>query len=219
MKILVTGDIHGRFAILNDLINRKKPELVICCGDFGYWPKIKSQEKLSNIKLGKAKLLWCDGNHEDHWSLRNRTTDELEKNIFYMPRGSTYTLEDGRTILFMGGADSIDKDERIIGFDWFPDEVITYKDLLNLPKCKVDIVISHTCPLEIVPEMARYRWKQGEPSNKALSEIWNIYKPSLAFFGHWHRNAKGILETTEWFCLSQAGDIYRWWMWLPQKIA
>jgi len=39
-KILITGDIHNDFGELNELINKKRPDLVICCGDFGYWPKL-----------------------------------------------------------------------------------------------------------------------------------------------------------------------------------
>ena len=42
-------------------------------------------------------------------------------------------LPDGRIVLFMGGADSIDKKYRKIGFDWFPEELITQKDIYELP--------------------------------------------------------------------------------------
>jgi predicted phosphodiesterase len=51
MKILITGDVHAQFGILNNLINKEKPELVICCGDFGFWPKFIPM----NIKLQSAK--------------------------------------------------------------------------------------------------------------------------------------------------------------------
>lgn len=59
MSIVVTGDIHGEFSKLNDLINKKRPELILCCGDFGYWPKFTWFEQISNIKTHGAKLLWC----------------------------------------------------------------------------------------------------------------------------------------------------------------
>ena len=195
MNVLITGDIHGEFARLNDLINKKKNylDLVICCGDFGYWPNHRT-EQLTNIRNHGIKILWCDGNHEDHWALRERTTDELAPNVFYMPRGSTYTLDDGRTIMFMGGADSIDKDLRIYGRDWFPEEVITQKDLMNLPDMKIDT---------------------SEPSNYALSELWKMYKPDLWFFGHWHHYTHGDLLGTKWYSLSHPGSGSRWWMWLP----
>jgi len=115
MKVIITGDIHNEFSKLNQLISSKRPELVICCGDFGYWPDTHWATPMSNIKPQGAKILWCDGNHENHWELKKREKDEIVPDVIYMPRGSTYTIEDGRVIMFMGGADSIDKHQRIIG--------------------------------------------------------------------------------------------------------
>jgi len=219
MKILITGDIHGQFGRLNDLINKKKPDLTICCGDFGYWPKIlrDPHDSISYVKTHGKKLLWCDGNHEDHWAIRDREKDEIVPNIIYMPRGSTYELDDGRTIMFMGGAESIDKNYRVLGRDWFPEETISQTDLMNLPEVDVDIFITHTCPGELVKTMMKiYPGKTFEPSNQALSQLWDIYKPKLWFFGHWHYYKHGqLLNTTEWHALSYPGQGTRWWMWLP----
>lgn len=219
-KVIITGDIHMEFGYLNTLVNKKKPELVICCGDFGYWPNVSWGAPLDCIKLQQTKkLLWCDGNHEDHWALRDRETDELAPNIIYMPRGSTYTLDDGRTILFMGGADSIDKQIRTLGVSWFPEEVISQKDMENLPDIDVDILVSHTCPTELVGELATYYPEKGEePSNHAISKIMDIYKPDLHYFGHWHKYLSGNLNGTNWTALSAVGFGDRWWEWLPEKV-
>jgi len=218
-KVLITGDIHMEFGRLNDLLNKKTADLVICCGDFGYWPNISWGAPLTNIKLqGTQKVLWCDGNHEDHWSLKERETDELAPGIIYMPRGSTYTLDDGRTIMFMGGADSIDKQWRKLGVDWFPEEIITPADLMDHPikDLKVDIFITHTCPNELVLDMIKhYPEKKFEPSNYALSNLWKMYKPDLWFFGHWHHYKEGVMMGTRWYGLSAPGFGDRWWMWLP----
>jgi Icc-related predicted phosphoesterase len=218
MEIIATGDIHGKFRYLNALINKYKDrlDLVLCGGDFGYWPNFDSDHE--NIKTHGIPVLWCDGNHENHWALRDRKSDEIAENVFYMPRGSTYKLEDGRTILFMGGADSIDKDQRTIGRDWFPEEVITQKDMMNLPDVKVDIIVSHTCPTELYPTMLKhYDGRSMEPSNYALSEIWKIYKPDLWFFGHWHYYKEGNLGDTKWYALGKTMSSQRWWRWVPTK--
>jgi len=219
MKILITGDVHMEFDHLNILLNKKRPDLVICCGDFGYWPNASWGRPLTDIKLqGAEKLLWCDGNHEDHWALRDRTTDELAPGIIYMPRGSTYKLPDGRNILFMGGADSIDKEFRTIGKSWFPEEIIRQSDFENLPDEKVDIFITHTCPEELVEDLRQfYPEKPFEPSNHALSQLRNMYNPDLWFFGHWHQYKEGVLLGTKWYALSAPGFGTRWWMWLPEK--
>ncbi len=215
MKILVTGDVHAQVADLNHLLNRKDADLVLCCGDFGYWPNFDYD--LTNIKLQKAKkLLWCDGNHENHWELAKRESDEIVPGIIYMPRGSTYTLPDGRTIMFMGGADSIDKGRRTLGTDWFPEEVITQKDLVGLPEVKIDIFITHTCPAELVPQLKLlYPDKGMEPSNHALSTLWEMYKPELWFFGHWHQYGEYDMNGTKFYALSAPALGGRWWMWLP----
>lgn len=218
MKILITGDIHGEFGRLNDLLNKKRPDLTICCGDFGYWPNILRgpYDDISYVKTHGKDLLWCDGNHEDHWAIRDRVTDELVPNIIYMPRGSTYKLEDGRTIMFMGGAESIDKNIRTLGRDWFPEETIQQKDLMNLPDINIDIFITHTCPTELVDIMKQiYPEKGFEPSNQALSQLWKMYNPKLWFFGHWHYYKHGQLDMTKWYALSYPGQGTRWWMWLP----
>lgn len=216
--ILVTGDLHAEYEHLNKLINKKKPKLVICCGDFGYWPKFKN---INDLKNGDTKVLFCDGNHEDHWALRDRITDELAPNVFYMPRGSTYTLPDGRTILFMGGANSIDKHLRTIGKTWFPEETITQNDVLNVPlDLNVDIVISHTCPNELLYEMLPYNsTKDKDPSYKALSYILETYQPKLWYFGHWHIFKKGVIPktNTKWTCLSAAGFGDQWWIKLQNE--
>jgi len=222
MKILVVGDVHNNFTGLNKLISRRKPDLIIQCGDMGVWPALNKSgdtQSLSQIKLQTAeKLLFCDGNHEDHWYLRDRVSDELEPGIIYMPRGSVYTLPDGRNIMFFGGADSIDKQCRRVGIDWFPEEVITQKDLYNLPDVNVDILITHTCPIEIIKEVKmEYPEKRPEPSNYALSEVWKYYKPDLWYFGHWHYYTEGKLLETKWYALSAIGFGDRWWMWLPDK--
>lgn len=217
MKTMIVGDVHGEWGRLNILINRRKPHLLIACGDFGYWPP----EFLSTIRLqGTKLLLWCDGNHEDHWALKQRESDEIEPGIIYMPRGSTYTLPDGRVIMFMGGAHSIDKHMRRVGVDWFPEETIGYNDMHDLPDINVDIFITHTCPYELVPEMLKeFSTKDYEPSNLALSQLWEKYKPDLWYFGHWHYYKTGVLyEKTKWTALGMSRwSDQRWWCWLPDK--
>jgi Icc-related predicted phosphoesterase len=218
MKVLVLGDLHNDFKSLNTIINKKHPEIVICCGDFGYWPRWQKSEKLEEIKPQGAKIYWIDGNHEDHWAIISREKDELVENVIYKPRGSTLKLDDGRNILFMGGALSIDKYLRREGWDWFPEETIRYKDMQDLPQEEVDIFITHTCPEELTDELTQfYPEKSREPSNTALSQLRKMYTPKLWIFGHWHIYREGNLFGTKWYALSYPKQGSRWWMWLPEK--
>lgn len=218
MKVLIVGDIHAEFGALNKLINQKNPDLVLSCGDFGYWPNFKNISQLSDIKLGKSKIMWCDGNHENFWELKKRESDEIVPNVIYMPRGSTYDLPDGRRIMFFGGADSIDKNYRTLGIDWFPEEIITQKDIYDLPDKKIDIFITHTCSNEIKNKLLHLNpLKINDPSNDALSYLWNKYRPSMWFFGHWHNFVQGNYEKTRWWALSHPPQGSRWWIWLPER--
>jgi hypothetical protein len=213
MSIFVVGDIHAEWGHLNSLINERNPEIILQCGDFGFWPNYYPMR----IKNGDCRIYWCDGNHEDHWALKDLTNNEVAPNVFYMKRGSTLTLPDGRIVLFMGGADSIDKGYRTMGIDWFPEEVISWSDVKDLPEIKIDIVISHTCPLQFNVDDVRHKHEKLEdPSRHGLSYILNKYKPDLWYFGHWHYWRKGKFENCEWTRLSMPGRT-GWWEKLGEK--
>lgn len=179
------------------------------------------------LKNKDAKIYWCDGNHEDHLDLikeRNymKAPCEMMPNVYYMKRGSVLQLRDGRNILFMGGADSIDKGARTPGVDWFPEEVITQSDIYNLPDVGVDVVVSHTCPMEFHKAMLkakRSQWgwqkKIRDPSASALSYILNRYKPDLWYFGHFHTFLRGKYRDTKWYCLNTVGQP-NWWVYLEE---
>ncbi len=223
MKIIVCGDTHGEWSYLNTLINKRNPDIILQCGDYGYWPSFEVKDiglydtqyvrrttyKLCGVKNPNTKIYWCDGNHQECSKVNKRKNNEICPNIFYMKRGSTLTLPDGRVVLFMGGADSIDKQHRTPGHDWFPEEIISQKDIYDLPDVKVDIIISHTCPVEF-NILSEFRAKHGDPSRLALSSLLEKYSPSLWYYGHWHTFKQGNYKDTQWFCLNMSGYT-GWW--------
>lgn len=234
MKIMVLGDVHGDWSALNKLLNRKLPDIVLQCGDFGYWPNFVPEASYFDIKLLRrvrrracnigprvnkgCKLMWCDGNHEDHWSLKQRKTDELWPGVVYMPRGTVTKLPDGRKVMFVGGATSVDKDTRKLGVDWFPEEVISMSDYASFPPShKVDIVISHTCPTQFA---MRDGYHDNDCSRTALSSVLEYYRPDRWYFGHWHSNKRGRYVDfgvdCEWQALNMNGRT-GWWKWLPDR--
>lgn len=210
-KILITGDIHGNFKRLRIVIEEQKPDIVLNVGDFGFFPKISNVWKtIRELELvNHIPIYWCDGNHEDHESLLNLTEDfenyNVPKNLYYMSRGSILQLFDGRNILFFGGAESIDKHRRIPGFDWFPEESITNKDIYKLPNTNVniDVVISHTCPLEFDIGLDDFT---NSPSRKALSYILGRYHPKQWYFGHFHYYKEGVYKSTSWTMLNMIDE-------------
>ena len=220
--IIVIGDVHGDFGTLNQFIAKKRPKIVFACGDFGFWPHLNTfrldtmgnQKRVEkkDPKAGNSKIYWADGNHEDHWELKKLTSNEIWPNVFYMKRGSIFTLPDGRNVLFMGGADSIDKGSRTLGIDWFPEENITQQDAMSIPtNSKIDIVISHTCPNEF--DVGVY---DRDFNRDALSYILNTFKPSLWYFGHWHIYKTGFTNNCRWTVLNHSFSCDRWWDWLEE---
>lgn len=206
----VCGDFHGSFKKVNQFLNKKNEiSTIFQCGDFGFWPR-ERDDNISSLKNKDVKIYWCDGNHEDHESLKKIENNEIIPNVFYMKRGSVLTLEDGRNVLFIGGAYSIDKLMRTPGRDWFPEELITQKDIYDLPDINIDIVISHTGPREFkVLEKEHYK----DPSRDGLSHVLKKYKPKLWYFGHMHLFKQGFVDGCKWTCLSHIDDSReRWWV-------
>lgn len=234
MKIFIMGDLHCDFGALNRFISQKKPDIILQCGDFGWWPHHHMVARISAnhffdqyaIKLNGAKLYWCDGNHENHDDLQERMKaapgQPLEIPVpgcHYMPRGSVLTLPDGRNVLFFGGARSIDKHQRVEGESWWAGEVPTQKDLDFARKQvaahggRVDIVISHTAPFlvtmglkGIAPE------RTADPTTYMLNQILEEFQPKKWFFGHFHMQASGTTLGCKWTCLNAEGFGGGWWV-------
>ena len=111
----------------------------------------------------------------------------------------------------MGGANSIDKEYRTPGFDWFPEEEITQADLDNCPdeNTKIDIVISHTVPNSIFNRMNLLR--ERESSTFALELIHKTYRPELWYFGHFHQYYEMYSDTTKFIGLDKINGITTSW--------
>jgi predicted phosphodiesterase len=225
MRILVIGDIHGDWGKLNALITKKSPDIVLSCGDFGWWPALEEEESgymkkpsrwvVKGVKPGETKVYWCDGNHEDHRALvQDGQITKMYENVFFASRGSTLTLSDGKVVLFAGGAASIDKQRRTPGYDWFPEEVIKDADLDRMMSLdKVDIVISHTAPTSFLPHLKDDVGKSKDPSCVALEYVLKKYNPPVWYFGHWHMYRQGVHKNTHWTCLDHSGGRGIWWKW------
>lgn len=231
MSVIVVGDLHGSWSPINKLINKKKPDIVLQCGDYGYWEPYHNTKLISDgtrkpwnqygLKNGKAKVYFCDGNHEHFHALWKRVENndtEIQPNVFYMPRKTILALPDNRNVMFMGGAESIDRGLRTPGLDWFPEETIKYSDVTNLPNDRVDIVISHTCPTEFEMRgtIDTANLKFNDPSKEALSIILNYYKPKLWYFGHYHKQASGYTKGCKWYALSMP-NMTGWWRWIDNE--
>ncbi len=232
-KIIVCGDLHGYWQAINMLINKKQPDIILPCGDFGWFPNFEVKKPvlynnqvkwlLKGIKTNNTKIYWCDGNHEKHDELpQDGEIHEMYKNVYYCSRGSKLVLPDGRTVLFAGGASSTDKDLRTPGHDWFHEENINYEQgdrILSLEN--IDIVISHTCPQDFKILKDSHQEKQNDVNRLILNEALKKYSPKLWYFGHWHKEICGEYinkvnnKKTKYFCLDYpTHGSGKWWRYL-----
>ena len=214
-KILVIGDVHGKFDILIKYIKNAIQEHgtfshIIQLGDFGYWPddiKFKTLTPFFKDFLEEIRIpfLWIDGNHEDHSVLQSITSKNEKEFIkthnnylstyaFYKKRGSYMTIEN-KILFFIGGAKSIDRLTRTLMYDYFLDEEITREqshEILQaaekLLKEKKDIYIfTHTIPFdEKIDSIFRIYKKETTWHNKFLYEILMNLKPVKWYHGHFH---------------------------------
>jgi len=206
MKLLIVGDVHGRFKMLNEIIDLTKPDLTICLGEFGLWTSLIPEIK--NLH-SKNPIYWIDGNHEDFSFLKERKSDEIVPNVFYKPRGSVENIA-GKNFLFLGGGFSIDWKYRTAGYDYFPaDELLKMSELKNIPKgSKIDVVCSHTAPNKFSILGPVQEAMYPDTSRDVLNVVLQRYRPKEFFFAHWHVFKKGChmhnnkKSNTQWTCLN-----------------
>ena len=139
-------------------------DVVIILGDCGiFWRKDDSDAKSFITyfeRYYKFNLYFIDGNHERFPSLNALEEDEnqmgyISEHIRHLKRGRTYNIQ-GKKILTIGGADSVDKFRRIEGLSWWKDEAITDEDVARVEPGYYDYVLTHCCPSHIFNEYKAY---------------------------------------------------------------
>jgi Icc-related predicted phosphoesterase len=201
----ILGDIHGDWNSLNRALVEAQAEgavALIQVGDFGFeWDVVWQMSKVSP----QIPVYAIDGNHDNFSILRELPKGEITKlydNFFYCGRGSSMVL-DGRKIVFLGGAGSIDKDIRMrYGMLWQVDEQITEDDLeRTIDQKDADIFITHCPPQRIITK--HFEGEEGramkvqsfgvspdwsDPSATKLEVAWvELGQPRL-ICGHMHRS-------------------------------
>lgn len=209
--IFFTGDPHGeleRFYRFETEDGKRpgKGDYLIVCGDCGIvfhtvgtMGYIEERRKIAEIEKLPFTVLFVDGNHENFHRLyqypkkrwQGGWVHEIAPNILHLMRGEIYTLE-GKTIFAMGGGYSRDKHMRIEGLSWWPEELPNEKEYKNAERSlkdagmKVDIIVSHQAPREIIRRMGRYPDAHDNELTGFLE--WIMYEVDFKawFFGHWH---------------------------------
>lgn len=213
------GDIHGEFntiyyfALKNE---NKEPINLIQVGDFGagFHKGFISDMEYLNDKLAEFNVMLyaIRGNHDDpryfdgthNWS-----------NIKLLPDYSTEIIE-GKKVLFIGGATSIDRLYRKPNVSWWEGEAfkLDYDKLRTFED--VDIVVTHTSPKFAYPigfNDLVMNFAQHDPAlvndllneRELLSITYNTLKEKNKikkwFYGHFHTIETTYYEETDFHVL------------------
>ncbi len=205
MKIKIIGDIHGKFDAYKKVI--ADAEYSIQIGDFGFdmhW------SKLARHKIDPDRHRIIPGNHDDYEYIANSA--RAKEWTF----GKDYGMQNfkGLDFFFVRGAWSIDKSYRTPEYDWWEAEEISADDLdLAIEEfcdVKPDIMITHECPGATFDGISQVifgvMWRPNRTS-QALQRMWDVHKPKLWFFGHWHKTGFWSIRNTDFVCLGELDSV------------
>lgn len=136
----------------------------------------------------EARPWEADGNYEEIiWHEGIVYAEEGYPNILFAKDGEIYDFN-GKSVIAIGGAYSVDKDYRLRnGLGWFeseqPDETIKsyVEEKLESVNWTVDIVLSHTVPIEaepvwsFIPVLTKVEWIRAQKIGFSRSMISLIF--------------------------------------------
>ena len=214
--VYLTGDTHGDFRRIKQFcqrMNTTPDDTLIILGDagFNYFGNYRDR----NAKVFASKLpitLFCiHGNHEMRPASIPTYKEKLYRdgivwyeeaysNILFAKDGEIYNI-DGKKCLVIGGAYSVDKFYRLaMGWNWFSDEQPSeeikqqVEQKLASVSFTVDIVLSHTCPVQYEPTEVFLKEVDQSTVDKStenwLGEIEQKLTYDKWYCGHYHITKK-----------------------------
>ena len=173
MLLLAVGDLHGETDTLLRLLDDRRPDGLLCVGDWGDPGQIAPETWVSI--LDRAPALTVYGNHDDLptlAALRNRD-------------GSSILLAQGERRPFCGlaiaGVSGIwAKSHRLPHY--ITDEDVAQYAALAADPSPLDILLTHGCPLGIAD-----RTPSGRPGGqRCFLDLLQTVRPRLYLCGHLH---------------------------------
>lgn len=211
-KIFICGDFHGDVAWMQKVVNKATEmgvRLIIQVGDFPIGPfGFKDYETAFSKMLYEADImgLVSPGNH-DNWERIERIFEDgpehnfalLAPNLILARPGARMSLN-GYEFGFLGGAYSIDRGQRLEGYDWFRNEQISTSDIYRLGDDPLDVLITHDVPertrvteaYSLDPESQR----TANQDRKMILAAIKVTKPKVLFAGHWHQRVTDMVAGT-----------------------
>lgn len=196
--IRFVGDIHAKFRQYGNVVHKVDHSIQV--GDFGIGFDAGRDAAATEFQTNNPNHRFIRGNHDNPAKCREMPN--------YIPDGQ---IEDD--IMFVGGAWSIDHAYRTPGIDWWPDEEISHSELyalvLKYEQVKPRIMVTHDLPSTVAKELffnpkGNIDLKKQFPSRTgaALDAMFDVHKPDLWIFGHWHFDVDTVYKDTRFICLN-----------------
>lgn len=203
------GDLHGDLGSLLGAartLRVRNVDVVIVVGDFGFvWPGVNYRRTLDKISrrlsMLDTTLYFVDGNHEWFPELHSYAIEDdglrrLRDNVIHLPRGYRTEIASGKTLAALGGANSIDRDDRVNRTNWWREESVTEADLAELGSEPVDVLVGHDAPLGLIAldqmlaenklDLSTEMIEYSRAGRTVLSQALGAVRPSLYVGGHYH---------------------------------
>ena len=210
-RVAVCGDWHGNVGWART-IARVFPYLapdVTTLLHLGDWSMPEAEVDELFAETGIERILVTVGNHErfDQISpLLDKHADHavrVSKLTWFLPRPARLTIA-GRRVLSLGGAASVDRQSRIEGLTWFPEEAVTDEHVAAaIAGGPADLMLTHEgpagTPVRPVQEILRTNphkfpataLEASAASRARVAEVWDAVRPELLAHGHMHVPAGG----------------------------
>lgn len=228
MILGVLGDTHGNERWILGALERFVNEgvaIIIQVGDLGVWSG-EAQGRMWNrvnaaLSSNGQQLLVAPGNHENYDRIARIKPDAqgwlpFRERILLAPRGHR-TAMGGRSFLWLGGAGSTDRSDRIRGAgsgvakSWWPQEALTDNDVeVTMSGGAADIMVSHDAPFGVASidsrlegnpegfEPADLAWANA--SRERFTTAFDAVRPQLLLHGHFHFPVDEVVDRGDFTC-------------------
>jgi predicted phosphodiesterase len=191
--LVILGDIHGKWSNLRAVCERYKTRTVLGLGDIGLGFPGQDPILPENFRFFR-------GNHDNPAVCKSHPKSVGDYGII-VPG-----------VFVLAGGDSVDKDYRTAGVDWWGDEQLNREamDLAldNYLEYKPEILVCHEAPFRLHELQAaascthnRNNEAWGKPKGNStaflLDSMIRAHMPKMLIHGHWHNP----LVYKQWGCV------------------
>ncbi len=195
------GDLHGEFQQYERLIGEVEQSVQV--GDMGIGFCSVGEDGVVMRPQPKYETMKRQGNHR---FIRGNQDDPSEC------RNNSLWIADGTSegdVFYCGGAKSANRTNRTEGLNWWPDEELSESEFAIVREKYLDarprLMVTHDCPHPVAPAILRHH-QIDKPvaltrTRKSFQAMWELHKPEIWIFGHWHLSFDQQIAGTRFICL------------------